>query len=57
MAAPLLAFAFASEPWRGRVIGLLTDDQRPINAVTGVVLVAISVYYLFVVFTVQSVLL
>ena len=57
MAAPLLAFAFASEPWRDRVIGLLTDNQRPINAVTGVVLVVISVYYLFVVFTVHDVLL
>lgn len=57
MAAPLLAFAFASEPWRDRVIGVLTDHRRVINAVTGVVLVAISLYYLVAVFAVHEVVL
>jgi len=57
MATPLLAFAFASEPWRDSVIGFLTDNQRAINAVTGVVLLVISVYYLFGVFAVHEALL
>ncbi len=54
MASPLLAFALVSEPWRDRVLGVLTGHRRAINAVTGFVLVAISLYYLFVVFEVAG---
>jgi len=54
MASPLLAFALISEPWRDRVLGLLTDNRRAVNTVTGVVLVAISLYYLLFVFEVAG---
>jgi len=54
MASPLLAFALVSEPWRDRVLGLLTTNRRAVNVVTGVVLVAISLYYLLVVFEVAG---
>jgi cytochrome c-type biogenesis protein len=54
MASPLLAFALVSEPWRDRVLGLLTNNRRAVNAVTGVVLVAISLYYLLFVFEVAG---
>ena len=52
MATPLLAFAFASEPARGRVLGALTGHRRLVEVVTGVLLVVISLYYLLVVFAV-----
>ena len=54
MASPLLAFALVSEPWRDRVLSILTDNRRAINAVTGLVLLGISLYYLFVVFEVAG---
>jgi cytochrome c-type biogenesis protein len=50
IAAPLLAFAVVSEPWRDRVIGFMTGHRRAINLVTGVVMLAISLYYLVTVF-------
>lgn len=54
MASPLLAFALASEPWRDRVLALLTGHQRIINVATGAVLVGVSLYYLFAVFEVAG---
>jgi len=54
MASPLLAFAVVSGPWRDRVLGALTGNRRLINAGTGLVLVAISLYYLFVVFEIAG---
>jgi cytochrome c-type biogenesis protein len=53
MAAPLMAGAAASEPHRDRVLRFLTGNQRAINALTGAILLAISVYYLFSVFEVH----
>jgi cytochrome c-type biogenesis protein len=50
IAAPLLAFAVVSDPWRERVLGFLTGHRRAINLVTGVVMLAISLYYLVAVF-------
>jgi cytochrome c-type biogenesis protein len=50
MSSPLLAFALVSEPWRDRVLGVLTGHRRAINALTGFVLVVISLYYLLFVF-------
>ena len=55
MASPLLAFAVVSERWRDRVLRLLTDNRRLVNLVTGVTLVAISLYYLIFVFGVGGV--
>ncbi|PSQ19962.1 cytochrome C biogenesis protein [Halobacteriales archaeon QS_8_69_26] len=52
MATPLLAFVVVSEPWRDRVLGILTGNRRAVNAVTGVVLLAISLYYLLFTFEV-----
>ncbi len=57
MATPLLAFAFAAEPWRNRVLGALTTHRRVVDATSGVVLVAVSLYYLLVVFEVLGALL
>jgi cytochrome c-type biogenesis protein len=54
MGSPLLAFALVSEPWRDRVLGLLTGHRRAVNVVTGVTLLAISLYYLLFVFEVAG---
>jgi cytochrome c-type biogenesis protein len=54
MASPLLAFAVVSEPWRDRVLAALTGNRRLINLATGLVLIGISLYYLFVVFAVAG---
>jgi Cytochrome c biogenesis protein len=54
MASPLLAFAFVSEAWRDRVLALLTDHRRAVNAATGLVLIAVSLYYLLFVFEVAG---
>lgn len=47
MASPLLAFAFVSERWRYRMLDFLTGHRRAINSITGVVLLVISLHYLF----------
>lgn len=52
VAAPLLAFALAAEAARERVIGLLTRHRRAVNRGTGAVMLAVSLYYLLVVFDV-----
>lgn len=52
IAAPLLAFAVASEPWSHRVIGTLTRYRTPINRLSGGVMLVVSLYYLVVVFDV-----
>lgn len=54
MGTPLLAFGFVSEPWHDRVLGFLTGHQRGVNAVTGLLLLGISVYYLLFVFEVAA---
>jgi cytochrome c-type biogenesis protein len=54
MASPLLAFALVSEPWRDKVLAVLTGHRRAINAATGVILLAISLYYLLVVFEIAG---
>jgi cytochrome c-type biogenesis protein len=54
MGTPLLTFAFVSEPWRDRVLGLLTGNRRAVNAATGLVLLAVSLYYLLFVFEVAG---
>lgn len=52
MAAPLVGFGVVSEPWRDRVLGGLTRHRRGVNVVTGGILLAVSAYYLVVVFEV-----
>ena len=54
MATPLLAFAVVSEGARNRVLGLLTGYQRTIEVLTGLTLLAISLYYLLFVFEVAG---
>jgi cytochrome c-type biogenesis protein len=52
MGTPLLLFGVVSEPFRNRVLTALTTHRRAVNVGTGVVLLAISLYYLLVVFEV-----
>jgi cytochrome c-type biogenesis protein len=50
MALPLLIFSFASAKWNQKVIGFLTKNKRKINLTAGVIMLGISLYYLFFVF-------
>lgn len=50
--APLLAFALLSEPFGRRVTSILARYSSPINRATGAILLAVSAYYLVVVFDV-----
>jgi cytochrome c-type biogenesis protein len=50
MALPLLIFSIASAKWNQKVIGFLTRNKRPINLTAGVIMLGISIYYLFFVF-------
>lgn len=54
IAAPLVALAVVSERWRDRVLGLLTAHGSAINRITGAVMLAVSLYYLFFVFEVAG---
>ncbi|MFB6206924.1 MAG: cytochrome c biogenesis protein CcdA [Haloglomus sp.] len=54
MATPLLVLAVVSEGARNRVLGLLTANRRAVDAITGLVLLAISLYYLLFVFEVAG---
>lgn len=48
--SPLIVLAVVSDRWSSRVIGLLTRHQSVINRGTGVVMLAIALYYLVIVF-------
>ena len=50
MAAPLLVIAAVSTAASQKIIGLLTNYKRQINLVTGLIMLGISIYYLFFVF-------
>ncbi len=50
--APLLVFAIVAEPFGQRITRTLAVYSSPIHRGTGLVLVGVSVYYLFVVFAV-----
>jgi cytochrome c-type biogenesis protein len=52
MAAPLLALALASDRWSTRLIRTLTRHSSVVNRATGAVMLAVSAYYLLVVFDV-----
>lgn len=50
MSLPLLLFAFISAQWSEKVIGFLTKNKRKINLFAGLIMLGISIYYLFFVF-------
>lgn len=50
MAAPLLALALVSDRYSDRVIGTLTRHSGVVNRLSGVVMLAVSLYYLLFVF-------
>jgi len=50
MAAPLLIFSIVSAQWSKQVIGWLSKNKRLINLVAGIIMLGISLYYLFFVF-------
>jgi cytochrome c-type biogenesis protein len=50
MGAPLLLFAVAASAWRDRVMQGLTRHETAVNRASGLILLAISFYYLVVVF-------
>ncbi len=55
MSLPLLLLAFVSYQWSGRVVGFLTRNKTIINRVSGVIMLGVSVYYLFFVFRIQEI--
>lgn len=52
MAFPLLIFAYISSEKTGRVIGYLSEHKRGIDLIAGLIMFAISLYYLIFVFRV-----
>ena len=52
MALPLLIFAVISAQYSKQVIGWLSKNQRGINLIAGLIMLGISLYYLFFVFKV-----
>jgi cytochrome c-type biogenesis protein len=52
LATPLLLFAVVADSYRTRVLGLLTRHEGLVNRATGAVMLAVSLYYLVVVFEV-----
>jgi cytochrome c-type biogenesis protein len=47
---PLLAFSVISAQWSQTVIGFLTRHKKPINIISGLIMIGVAVYYLFFVF-------
>jgi len=50
LGAPLLIFSLVSSNWSSNVIGWLTRHKRAINLIAGVLMLGVSIYYLFFVF-------
>ena len=50
MALPLLIFSIISAQWSQQVIGWLSNNKRKINLFAGLIMLGISIYYLFFVF-------
>jgi len=50
MAAPLLIFAIISSAYTNPVISFLSKHKKKINIITGLIMLTISLYYLFFVF-------
>lgn len=54
MAMPLLLFSIISSQKSSKIIGWLSKNQRKINFITGLIMLIISIYYLFFVFQIQK---
>lgn len=54
MGLPLLLISFVSAAKSQEVLGFLSEHQRIINVVAGIIMLGVSVYYLFFVFRVQQ---
>lgn len=50
MALPLLIFSFISAQYSTQVISWLANNKRAINLIAGLIMLGISIYYLFFVF-------
>ncbi|MBI2451729.1 cytochrome C biogenesis protein [Candidatus Pacearchaeota archaeon] len=49
---PLLVLSIISGQWSKKIIGFLTENKRAINLISGLIMLGISIYYLFFVFRV-----
>jgi len=47
---PLLVLSIISGQWSKKIIGFLTKNKRIINLISGLIMLGISIYYLFFVF-------
>jgi len=54
MATPLLLFSYLSQYKTQKIIAFLSNQKRKINLITGLIMLAIAVYYLFFVFKIQE---
>ncbi|MBI2043730.1 cytochrome C biogenesis protein [Candidatus Pacearchaeota archaeon] len=54
LGAPLLALSLVSGQWSKNIIGFFTKNRRAINLIAGLIMLGISIYYLFFVFRVFS---
>lgn len=52
MGFPLLLFSLVSVKWSSNIISFLTRNKRRINLTAGIILLGISIYYVFFVFKV-----
>lgn len=50
LGAPLLILSLVSGQWSSKIIGFLTKNKRIINLLAGLIMLGISIYYLFFVF-------
>ncbi|MFB6246681.1 MAG: cytochrome c biogenesis CcdA family protein [Candidatus Pacearchaeota archaeon] len=57
MALPLLAIAIASGVWNKNITTFFTKHTRKINIAMGLIMLGVSIYYLFFVFEIQKTLL
>lgn len=55
MGFPLLAFSVASSNWSHRIIDILKTHETKINRVSGLIMLGISIYYLFFVFNILGI--
>lgn len=50
LGSPLLVLSLVSGQWSKKIIGFLTKNKKIINFISGVIMLVISLYYLFFVF-------
>ncbi|MBI2632645.1 cytochrome C biogenesis protein [Candidatus Pacearchaeota archaeon] len=54
LGAPLLILSLISGQWSKNIIGFLIKNKRAINLISGLIMLGISIYYLFFVFRIFS---